>query len=44
MEEKTFYNRMRELREYYIRMQVLMKEKYVVGNIRREEITNGENE
>lgn len=44
MEEKTFQNRMRELREYYIRMQELMKEKGVVGNIRREEITNGENE
>lgn len=27
MEEKTFQNRMRELREYYIRMQELMKEK-----------------
>jgi len=35
---------MRELREYYILMQELMKEKYVVGNIRREEIINGENE
>jgi hypothetical protein len=35
---------MRELREYYIRMQELMKEKGVVGNMRMEEIINGENE